>query len=206
MLLCESIKNPQLSLPYKVSELNFKRYDKNFSILKSIVKCIIFCGKQNIPLRGHRDDYTSYSPNRGNFIGLSQLSAQNDPILSEHLEQGKRNMMSTFKTTQNEIMKIIGYYIRKENAAYLQNSTSVYSIIADEVTDRYENKEILTVCLRFVQDAKIREFSFYFVKLLRASGEQIAQAILSSLSANNIDIKNAEGKHMMEQVLCPPIK
>ena len=97
----------------------------------------------------HRDDYTSYSPNRGNFI---ELLAQNDPILSEHLEQGKRNAMSTSKTTQNEINN----YIRKE----IQNSTSVYSIIADEVTDRYENKEILTDCLRFVQDAEIREKFF----------------------------------------------
>ena len=192
MLFCESIENPQLSLPYKVSELNKKMYDKNFNILKSIVKCIIFCGKQNIPLRGHRDDYTSNSSNRGNFIGLLQLLAQNDQILSEHLDHGKRNAMSTSKTTQNEIINIIGDYIRKENTGYLQNSTSVYSIIADEVTDRYENKEILTVCLRFVQDAKIREMFFDFVELQRANGEQIAQAILASLSANNIDIKKMQ--------------
>ena len=64
--------------------------------------------------------------------------------------------MSTSKTTQNEIINIIGDCIHKENTAYLQNSTFVYSIIANEVTDRYENKEILTACLRIVQDANIR--------------------------------------------------
>ena len=53
---------------------------------------------------------------------------------------------------------------------------------------------------------KLEKFFFNFVELLRANGEQIAQAILLSLSANNIDIKIAEGKHMMEQVPCPPIK
>ena len=38
MLFCENIENPQLSLPYKVSELNFKMYDKAFQYLKSNCK------------------------------------------------------------------------------------------------------------------------------------------------------------------------
>ena len=35
---------------------------------------------------------------------------------------------------------------------------------------------------------------FDFVELQRANGEQIAQAILASLSANNIDIKKCRGQ------------
>ena len=55
---------------------------------------------------------------------------------------------------------------------------------------------------------KLEKNFFNFVELLRANGEQIhvAQAILSSNSANNWTLKNAEGKHMMEQVLWPPKK
>ena len=32
------------------------KIDKNRQKLQSIIKCVIFCGKQNIPLRDHRDD------------------------------------------------------------------------------------------------------------------------------------------------------
>ena len=39
-------------------------YKKNIHVLKSIVETVIFCGKQNLPLRGDRDDRTSTSSNR----------------------------------------------------------------------------------------------------------------------------------------------
>ena len=45
--------------------------DSNRRALKSIVDCIIYCGKQGISFRGHRDDATTdASSNRGNFIAL----------------------------------------------------------------------------------------------------------------------------------------
>ena len=68
MFLCESLEHPESSLTYKISSLNKELYEKNFSILKSIVKAIIFCGKQNVPLRGHRDDSTSTTVNKVNFL------------------------------------------------------------------------------------------------------------------------------------------
>ena len=33
-------------------------------------KAIILFGKQNIPLQGHRDDYTSVATKKGNFIAI----------------------------------------------------------------------------------------------------------------------------------------
>ena len=51
---------------------------------------------------------------------ILQLLAQNEPLLSEHLEQGKRNVMSTSKTTQNEIINIIGHYIRNKEHRILE--------------------------------------------------------------------------------------
>ena len=71
--LCE-----ESNLPYKISSLNMELYDTNFSILKSIVKAIIFCGKLNVPVRGHRDDSTSTTVNKGNFLALLHLVAEID--------------------------------------------------------------------------------------------------------------------------------
>ena len=50
--------------------------------LRSIVECVIFCGKQGISFRGHRDDATASDPtNRGNFISLLRFRAQSDDVL-----------------------------------------------------------------------------------------------------------------------------
>ena len=47
-----------------------RRVEENRSKLCSIVKAVIFCGQQNIPLRGHRDDskhIAESTQNTGNF-------------------------------------------------------------------------------------------------------------------------------------------
>lgn len=112
-------------------------------ILKFIVRTIIFCGKQNIALRGHRNDNTSTATNQGNFRALIQLLAESNAELHEHLESGKRNAQMTSKTVQNEIISVIGEYIRNEATKPLQLSSAIYTIIADEVMDKYSNKSTI---------------------------------------------------------------
>ena len=92
MSLCESLEQPESSLAYKISSLNKELYDKNFKI-NSKANNILW--KQNVPLCGHRDDSTSITVNKGNFLALLHLM-----VLKNHLEQGKRNAKCTSKTTQ----------------------------------------------------------------------------------------------------------
>ena len=169
-------------------------YDRNFHILKFITKAIILCGKQNISLRGHRDDYTSVATNKGNFIAILQALSENDEIMMNHLEHGKRNAMCTSKTTQNEIIEVLASYIRKRTTEILQSSSAVFSIIADEVTDKHANKEILAVCLRFISYGEIPELFFDFVELERADRAHIAEAIVQSLKSNSINILKCRGQ------------
>lgn len=116
----EAVDNPETTLPYKISAMAKETYDRNFHILKVITKAIILCGKQNIPLRGHRDDYTSVATNKGNFIAILQALSENDEIMMHHLEHGKRNAMCTSKTTQNEIIEVLASYIRKRTTIFLK--------------------------------------------------------------------------------------
>ena len=100
MSLCESLEHPESSVPYKISSLNKELYDKKFSILKSIVKAIIFCGKQKvlyavIEMIAHLQQLI-----KDIFLALLHLMAETDTVLKDHLEQGKRNAKCTSKTTQ----------------------------------------------------------------------------------------------------------
>lgn len=79
-----------------------------------IVKTIILCGRQNIPLRGHRDDggvnlnLTEESGpvhNDGNFKELLKCRIDaGDEVLRKHLESANSNAAYISKTTQNKII------------------------------------------------------------------------------------------------------
>ena len=81
----------------------------------------------------------------------------------------------------------------------IQKENAFFSIIGDEVTDKCANQETLSVCLRFLDlnndvSPQIKEVFFDFVNLDKTTGESIANAILSSLAENNIDVAFARGQ------------
>ena len=137
---------PVGSIPYVLSTIGKQNYSRNIRALESIVKAILYCGKQNIPLRGHRDDGTSTSEKKGNFLALLSLMAESDGDLNEHLVTAGKNAKYTSKAVQNELIGIIGQSIRETLTMNMQ----FFSIIADELTEQISNKEILSICLRFV--------------------------------------------------------
>lgn len=176
----ENVTNPKESIQCKIYDLNERQYETNSHILQSIVKTILLCGKQNIPLRGHRDDSTSEAPNKGNFLAILNLLADSDDILKNHLENAKKNATYTSKTIQNDFIDVIGEYIRDKLTERIKQDGSVFTIIADETTDM-SNQEVLALCLRFVQsqpNVEIKEVFFDFVHLRRTSGEKIADVII----------------------------
>lgn len=83
---------------------------------------IILCGKQNIPLRGHRNDTT----NKGNFFAILHYDEQ----LWSHLLKANRNALYTSKTIQNGVIQLIGNHIIGKILKGLQGR-GFYSIIGN---------------------------------------------------------------------------
>jgi hypothetical protein len=116
--------------------------------------------------------------------------------LKNHLENAKKNATYTSKTIQNDFIDVIGEYIRDKLMEKIKQDGSVFTIIADETTDMF-NQEVLTLCLRFAQsqpNVEIKEVFFDFAHLRRTSGEKIADAIIESCSKHNIDITKHRGQ------------
>ena len=88
-----------------------ERMQKNTRVLKSLVECILFCGRQGLALREHRDDYTAskVDHNRENFLELVAFRALNDNVLAEHLKDASKNAIYTSKTIQNELIFIYNW-------------------------------------------------------------------------------------------------
>ena len=181
--IIRSVKKPKETLTYRISHQEM--FEKNMNALRAIKSTIILCGKQNISLRGHRDDSTSTASNKGNFHAIRMLLGNSDKNLKEHLLTGGRNATSTSKPVQEEVIRITGEFIRAKITQPIQREDAFFSIIGDEVIDKYANQEILSVCLRFLDlnndvSPKIKEVFFDYVSLDKTTGESIANAILSS--------------------------
>ena len=113
-----------------------------------------------------------------------------------HLEAKNKIAMYTSITIQNQVIDIIGNMIREKITAYIKETDAFFSIIADEVTEKHLNKEIISFCLRFVlwksDKPVIRVVFFDFCYLSRTTGVAITDAIKESLRTRGVDITKAK--------------
>lgn len=150
-------KNPFKELMPCLKQERGKKIKDNREVLHSIAQCVLFCGRQSIPLRGHRDDETATSGNRGNFYELLQFRVDSGDIkLANHLKTAAKNARYSSKTVQNELINIIGEGIREKILEEIRQA-KFFSILSDEVTDS-ANVEQVTMTIRFVDaSSEIRE-------------------------------------------------
>ena len=124
-----------VQLNNKVSEMVRENREK----LKPIVAAIVFCGRQNVALRGHRDDSASLQDagnNPGNLQALlGFLSEQeNNVAFRDFLANAPKNATYRSKTTQNEIVTICGDSIRDALVKEIKEA-KFFAVLADEAAD-----------------------------------------------------------------------
>lgn len=183
-----------------------EKYQKNLHILKRIIEAVVLCAEQGLPLRGHRDHHLASddnenfekASNRGNFIAILEAFAKHDPILLNHMRIGQKSAKMLSWKIQNDVTACVAKFVR-ERLRDLLTGAKYYAIIADEVTDRYANKEILLLCLRFLNfmndDIVIQESFLDSVHLQgRPTGQTIATNILKLLKTHSIDIQDCRGQ------------
>ena len=78
----ESCKCPVCNVATMLNRAYEEQISRNTQVIKSLLKCVSFCGKQGLSFRGHRDDSTALEDsNMGNFIELVRFRAENDDVL-----------------------------------------------------------------------------------------------------------------------------
>ena len=106
--------------------------------------------KARFALFGHCDNSRDLFSRDGNFFAVVKTLADMDLILKDHLETGSKWQRGRYK---NEIISCIAESVRTEVRSILKER-KYYSIIADEVTDRFANKEILLLYIRYSNNPK----------------------------------------------------
>jgi hypothetical protein len=81
---------------------------RNRDILSKIIDCMKFCGKFELPLRGH--DESSDSANPGVFRGLLEFAGKLDENLKSHFETATV-FKGNSKTIQNELLIVFWKFV-----------------------------------------------------------------------------------------------
>ena len=187
---------PSQSVDVLLNSARKQRLLKNQCVIESLMKTIIFCGRQGLALRGHRDDHVNWDEceehNLGNFIEMLKFRAENDHVLAEHLQGAPRNATYTSKTIQNEMIDVIGTTIQSDILKEIKGA-KYYSIMADEVTD-CSNKEQLSLSVRYVTDGSVKEMFLDFLELERITGQALSDAILQWLELNELPVADMRGQ------------
>ncbi|KAJ3649397.1 hypothetical protein Zmor_021144 [Zophobas morio] len=175
-----------------------KIIEENRKKLIPIIKTVILCGMQNIPLRGHRDDgdlESESSSGEGNFRALLKFRIDaGDEILLDHVNNCAKNASYISKSTQNDLIDSCGELITNKIVNKIKKS-KYFTIIADETTD-VSISEQLSICIRYfdVVTCEIQEDFLKFVEVVHLTGENIAQHILQALENLNLDITLCRGQ------------
>ena len=88
------MNNEQTPIDHQLVSAVAQQVQQNRELLKSIINTVIFCGKQNVALRGHRDDrkHLQQPGNHGNFHALLNFRIESgDKNLQSHLEKAPLN-------------------------------------------------------------------------------------------------------------------
>lgn len=216
-------EHPDLSVINQQDKSHLKNVQENRKMLGSLVKCIIFLGKQNIPLRGHKDDGNILQiskSNEGNFRELVRFRIETgDQNLEKHLrETACRNAVYTSKTIQNDLIQCCGEEIRNTIIKRIKEA-KYFSMIFDETTDAAHESQ-LTFCVRYCHQGYIyedfldfidprqkeivendesyrddvsNEDEEMFLKEPSLTGRVIAETVLSLVKKNQLELGNCVG-------------
>lgn len=180
----------------KIAEENRKR-------LTAIVDTILFCGRQEMSLRGKQDSgeigIAEPARNDGNFRALLRFRARSgDEALKNHLltQSIHTRAMYTSSGIQNELIELCGNAIQEQLIKRVKQS-GFFAVLADETQD-ISRHEQLALCLRYVDcssgKAVIREDFLEFVHVEDVTAPALASTIIQRLKSFGLDLENLVGQ------------
>lgn len=162
--------------------------------MKRLIAIVCHLAEQNLAFRGHNSNL--HETNNGNFLGVVELLAEFDPVMSEHVRRAETKEIADHylgKTIQNELITLIG---DKTVEAIIQRvkQSHYYSVIMDSIMDKQ-----LSVTLRFVKCqigtiTTVGEHFVGFLPVLDTSGTGLTDVFLKHLEKLGLDVKKCRGQ------------
>ena len=170
---------------------------RNREVLADLVKIVLCLARQNIPMRGHRDDDISLClhGNPGNFKAILDLAIDlGCSRLTEHMRNAPRNATYRSKTVQDEVLELCGKEVTRKIIIEVKTARQ-FSILADETSD-ISKKEQMPLVLRYVgQQERAKERLIKVVDVDKGlDGKSISKKITDEIDQLGLDMGNARGQ------------
>ena len=190
-----NMRRESVPIDQQLNNLLQEQIKRNREILKSLFKTIIFCGRNNIALRGPRDDDPQNASLSGNFQALLEFRIDSgDQTLQHHLKTAPRNATYISKTIQNEMITTVGAIIVNNLSQEIRDS-KYFSIMSDEAAD-ISNKENLSVVIRFLDSTKTvrEEFVGFYLCEDGTTGAAIKDLIIGAVADLGLSMDDCRGQ------------
>ena len=183
---CQKEGNVQQMLdPKQVDEAFVER---NRAHLLTMLDIVLFCAKQEIPLRG--SDESKYSKNKGNFLELNQLLQKYSPDMKKRFDALPANSKMINHEIQNDLLESANEVILDLIMAEI--SGEEYVILADEAKS-LNKKENVAVAMRYEKNGVIKERVIGFVEPEGLEATEISNSIISLVNKLQLLPENCVG-------------
>lgn len=168
-------------------------------VLSRILDIIKFLAKQNLALRGHREEFDCRT-NRGNFLELVELLAKYDAVLSEHLTKIRSGQRCTVTylspQIQNEFIELMGTQVRARIIEQIKEA-KYFTLILDGTPDTSHKDQTSQVIRYVVVDGTKVSIVESFIDFLETDGknaEDLTNMILQKLESDGLDVQDCRGQ------------
>ncbi|XP_060846366.1 zinc finger MYM-type protein 1-like [Rhopalosiphum padi] len=169
----------------------------NRRLIARMIHVVCFLGKQELAFRGHREHDESL--NKGNYLELLDLLAQEEHLLKDHFLSSSI-FKGTSKIIQNDLIESVTTILNSKIFKEIQTANYI-SIQADETTD-VSCRSQMSIIFRYVIEEKIVErFIGFFDVSSDKTGSGLADVILSVIKkwdlGNKIIAQTYDGASVM---------
>ncbi|CAI6371653.1 unnamed protein product [Macrosiphum euphorbiae] len=170
---------------------------KNRTMLKSLIRCAIYCARQDIGLRLHSE--TTEIPeivnndiateNKGHFVELVKLLCIESQTFCSAYEALPKNAKYTSKIIQNDMISAASTVIAQSILKEVQEGSKIFSLIVDEARDDAKLEQ-MSICIRYVHNSVIKERFLGFVELKELNANALSCNIKLFLNNFGLDLSN----------------
>ncbi len=149
-------------------KVNASFVERNREHIKVVLDVVLFCAKQDIQLRGHRESEEAL--NRGNFLELFRLLSNYDTEIQTRLDQLPKNATMMSSDIQNDLLEAAASLLLRKIRSELQTPGTYYAIMADECKD-LSKRELVAVCIRYLHGGLVKERAIGFLDTCHMTGK-----------------------------------
>lgn len=165
------------------------------NILKVVLDSVMFCARNNLPLRGTKEFIESSSA--GIFFNLIELINHYNPVIEHHISEVKKGCVNYLSNKiQNKFIELLEKHVRREIIS--RNKQAKYFSLLFDCTPDISHHEQMCQIIRYVcinsNNISIEESFIEFIETKEKTGNSLPAEIFKKLEEDGINIEDARGQ------------